>query len=127
MSKKRKKKKPPEDDRSLIEVSNDSGDHWVADVPTKGVEETEKSLKDAGAVPDRDESLLRRYNAKRVVDNRDSEEYRYRSARVVDEDEDLEDSGDREEDRSDFEPDSDDAEPDENREASEQPPVWKFW
>lgn len=121
-----KKKKLPEDDRSLIEVSNDSGDHWVADVPTGGVRDTEKSLKDAGAVPDRDEDLRRRYDAARIVDSRDSEEYRYRSARIVDEEEDEEDSYDREEDRSDEEPHSDD-EPDSDSEHSEQSPVWKFW
>lgn len=125
MSKPRKKK-PPEGDRSLIEVSNDSGDHWVADVPTEGVTETEKSLKKAGAVPDKDEDLRKRYDAARVVDNRDSEEYRYRSARAVDEEEDTEDTYDREEDRSDEEPHSDD-EPDSDSERSEQSPGWKFW
>lgn len=120
------KKKPPKDDRSLIEVSNDDGDHWVADVPTKGVKDTEKSLKDAGAVPDRDEALRKRYDAARVVDNRDSEAYRYRSARVVDEEEDAEDTYDQEEDRSDEEPHSDD-EPDGDSERSEQSPGWKIW
>ena len=25
--------KPGEEDRSLVEISNDAGDHWVADIP----------------------------------------------------------------------------------------------
>ena len=115
-----RRKKLPKDDRSLIEVSNDEGDQWVADIPTKGVAETEKSLRDAGVVRDDDDRLLRRYDAARVVDNRDSKQYKYRSDRVVDEDEDREDNHDREEDLSDLEPDNDD-------ELTEQSPVWKFW
>ena len=122
-----RKKKLPKDDRSLIEVSNDSGDHWVADIPTKGVKDTEQSLKNAGAVRDDDEERVsRRYDAARVVEKRDSMQYRYRSERVVDEEEDLEDNNDREEDKSDYEPHSDD-EPDNDSEASEQSPSWKFW
>lgn len=122
-----RKKKRPADDRSLIEVSNDNGDHWVADIPTKGVKETEQSLKEAGAVRDEDaQKVSRRFDAARVVDKRDSKQYRYRSERVVDEKEDLEDNYDREEDKSDLEPDSDD-EPDNESERSEQSPVWKFW
>lgn len=122
-----RKKKRPADDRSLIEVSNDNGDHWVADIPTKGVKETEQSLKEAGAVRDEDEQKVsRRFDAARVVDKRDSNQYRYRSERVVDEKEDLEDNHDREDDRSDLEPDSDD-EPDNESERSAQSPVWRFW
>jgi hypothetical protein len=129
----KKRKKLPDDDRSLVEISNDEGDQWVADIPTKGVKETEQSLKDAGAVKDDDEKKVsRRYDAARVVERRDSGQYRYRSARVVNEDEDLEDSHDREGDRSDYEPDVDDEpdsnyEPDSDSERSEQSPVWKFW
>ena len=109
-----KKKTITADDLSLIEVSNDSGDHWVASIPTGDVKATEKSLRQAGAVRDDDEERLsRRYDAARVVANRDSAQYRYRSARVVDETEDLEDSYDREADESDVE-------------GSEQSPVWKF-
>lgn len=128
MPKKKKKpsQQPSANDRSLIEVSNDEGDHWVADIPTKSVKKTEDSLREAGAVRDDDDKLLRRYDAARVVDRRDSEQYRYRSARVVDEGEDLEATHDREEDRSDLEPDSDE-EPDSDSELSEQSPVWKFW
>ena len=123
----KRKKKLPADDRSMIEVSNDSGDHWVADIPTKGVKDTEKALQDAGAVRDEDETKLsRRYDAARVVERRDSNQYRYRSERVVDEDEDLEDTHDREEDKSDYEPHSDD-EPDNDNEQSEQSPFWKIW
>jgi hypothetical protein len=40
--------KDDEEDRSLVEISNDAGDHWVADVPTDGVKETEQALRDAG-------------------------------------------------------------------------------
>ncbi|MEM9947180.1 MAG: hypothetical protein AAF810_14075 [Cyanobacteria bacterium P01_D01_bin.36] len=123
----RKKKKVDADDRSLLEVSNDSGDHWVADIPSDGVEETEKSLRNAGVVRDDDEERVsRRYDAARVVEKRDSDQYRYRSERITDEDEDSEDTYDREEDRSDLEPDNDE-EPDSDDERSEQSPVWKFW
>ena len=123
----RKKKKVDADDRSLLEVSNDSGDHWVADIPSDGDEETEKSLRNAGVVRDDDEERVsRRYDAARVVEKRDSDQYRYRSERITDEDEDSEDTYDREEDRSDLEPDNDE-EPDSDDERSEQSPVWKFW
>ena len=123
----RKKKMVDADDRSLLEVSNDSGDHWVADIPSDGVEETEKSLRNAGVVRDDDEERVsRRYDAARVVEKRDSDQYRYRSERITDEDEDSEDTYDREEDRSDLEPDNDE-EPDSDDERSEQSPVCKFW
>lgn len=123
----KRKKKLPDDDRSLIEISNDSGDQYVADIPTKGVKETEDSLRKAGAVRDDDEERVsRRFDAARVVEKRDPKQYRYRSERVVDEDEDLEDNNDREQDKSDYEPHSDD-EPDNDDERSEQSPVWKFW
>ena len=67
-----------------------------------------------------------------LVERRDSKQYRYRSEKVVDKKEDLEDSHDREGDRSDYEPDVDDEpdsnyEPDSDSERSEQSPVWKFW
>lgn len=79
-----------EGDRSLIEISNDNGDHWVADIPNDGVKETEKALRDAGVEQDKDDRLLNVFRANRVVDNRDSDQYRYRSEPVVDENEDLE-------------------------------------
>ncbi|MBE9157012.1 hypothetical protein IQ265_09265 [Nodosilinea sp. LEGE 06152] len=91
-----RRKSEEEDDRSLLEISNDSGDHWVADIPTKGVKETEKALRDAGVERDDDERLVNTYQASRIVDSRDSNQHRYRSERVVDEAEDLEDSYDRE-------------------------------
>ncbi|MFE4108412.1 hypothetical protein [Almyronema epifaneia] len=108
-----RKKRDDDDDRSLIEISNDKGDHWVADIPTKDVKDTEKALRSAGVERDKDDQLLQRYDAKRVVDNRDSEQYRYHSDRVVDENEDLEDSHDQEEDTSD-------------NERSEQS-AWRWW
>lgn len=94
-----KRKKPDEGDRSLIEISNDAGDHWVADIPTSGVKDTEKALRQAGLGRDTDEQLTQVYRADLMIDSRDSHQHRYRSARVVDEDEDLEDNGDREDDR----------------------------
>jgi hypothetical protein len=47
--------KPDEEDRSLVEISNDAGDHWVADIPTSGVKETEQALRDAGLEQDNDD------------------------------------------------------------------------
>jgi hypothetical protein len=82
--------KDDEEDRSLIEISNDAGDHWVADVPTDGVKETERALRDAGVKEDNDDLISKIFGASRIADKRDSEESRYRSDRVVDEEEDLE-------------------------------------
>ncbi|NEP15443.1 MAG: hypothetical protein F6J97_00900 [Leptolyngbya sp. SIO4C1] len=107
------KKDDEEEDRSLVEISNDEGDHWVADIPTKGVKETEKSLRAAGVERGDDEKLMRMYNAAEKVDQRDSSQYRFHSDRVIDEKEDLEDTFDREEDDSDSE-------------HSEQS-AWRFW
>ena len=109
-----RRKSDDDDDRSLIEISNDKGDHWVADIPTKGVKETEKALRNAEVEKDNDERLGDVFGASRVVDSRDSEQHRYRSERVVDETEDLEDSHDRENDTSD-------------EERSEQAPSWLSW
>ncbi len=116
-----------EEDRSLIEISNDSGDHYVADIPTQGVRETEKALRDAGVDRDDDERLVNTYQPKRIVDSRDSKQHRYRSERVVDKGEDLEDSYDRE-DVSDLEDDPSDREDDTSDfEESEQPATWRWW
>jgi hypothetical protein len=93
-----KRKKPDKDDRSLIEISNDAGDHWVADIPTSGVKETEKALRKAGLRRDIDEHLTQVYRADRIIEQRDPSQYRYHSDRVIDEDEDLEDNGDLEDD-----------------------------
>lgn len=122
-----RRKNEDEDDRSLIEISNDSGDHWVADIPTKGVKETEKALRDAGVERDNDERLLSTYQPSRIVDSRDSEQQRYRSERVVNEGEDLEDTYDRENDTSDREEDRGDWEDNGDLEESEQPASWRFW
>lgn len=121
--------KPEEEpeDHSLIEISNDSGDHWVADIPTTGVKATEKALRDAGVEGDNDERLLNTYQPSRIVDSRDPDQYRYRSERVVDEGEDLEDSYDRE-DVSDMEDDLSEREDDTSDfEESEQPATWRWW
>ena len=123
----RRKNNEDEDDRSLIEISNDSGDHWVADIPTEGVKETEKALRDAGVARDDDERLVNTYQPSRIVDSRDSKQHRYRSERVVDEGEDLEDSHDRENDDSDREEDRSDWEDNGDREESEQPATWRWW
>lgn len=120
--------KPDEEDRSLVEISNDSGDHWVADIPRKGVEETERALREAGVERDTDDRLLNVYRPDLVVKKRDSQQYRYRSERVVDEGEDLEDSYDQENDASDLEDDRSDWEDDRSDfEESEQPTSWFSW
>ena len=90
----------PDDDESLIEVSNDNGDHWVANVPTENIVETSSLLMNAGIVRDHDDQLSRDYRAGTIAEDRDHEEYRFRSARVVDEAEDLEENGDLEDDRT---------------------------
>jgi hypothetical protein len=82
--------KPDEEDRSLVEISNDAGDHWVADIPTSEVKETEQALRDAGLEQDNDDCLINIFGARRIVDNRDAQQCRYRSERVVNESEDLE-------------------------------------
>jgi hypothetical protein len=118
-----------EEDRSLIEVSNDAGDHWVADIPAEGVQETERALRDAGVEEDNDDLVSKIFGASRIADRRDSEEYRYRSARVVDEDEDLEDSHDQENDTSDYEDFFDREDDTSDFEESEQPAEggWFSW
>lgn len=78
--------------------------------PPVAFRETERALRRAGVERDDDERLSQVYGADRMVDRRDSEQYRYRSESVVDRDEDLEDSYDREDDRSDWERDEQPAE-----------------
>lgn len=84
--------KPEEEpeDRSLIEISNDSGDHYVANVPSDGVAKTERALRDADVERDKDDQLSRQYNAAEKAESRDKEQYRYRSEPVVNSKEDLE-------------------------------------
>lgn len=120
--------KPEEEpkDRSLVEISNDKGDHWVADVPSKSVRDTEKALRDAGVSRDKDEQLSERLNPAAKFDKRNHEEYRYQTEKVVDPNEDLEDSHDRENDRSDYEPDSDREADSCDDEESEQT-AWRWW
>ena len=60
--------KSDDEDKSLIEISNDNGDHWVAEVPTKDVKKTEKALKEAGCERDYDEWVAASYHAKKVYD-----------------------------------------------------------
>ena len=93
-----------EEDRSVFEVSNDKGDHWVGDVPSSAVDDVSRQLKDAGAIPDRDAETVAKYiNAAQIVEARDSDQHRFKAERVIDEGEELEDNGDREEDKSDSE------------------------
>ena len=93
-----------EEDRSVFEVSNGKGDHWVGDVPSSAVDDVSRKLQDAGVVLDRDEETVAKYiNAAQIVEARDSNQHRFKAERVIDEGEDLEDNGDREEDKSDFE------------------------
>lgn len=109
-------KRPGKDDESIIEVSNDNGDHWVAHVPTNQVRNIEKELRNAGCERDNDEEQrFYRNNSdmQRYVDERDHDKYRFRSERIINESEDLEDSYDRENDDSD-------------REPNEQP-AWRWW
>lgn len=106
-----KKRKDNEDDRSLIEISNDSGDHWVADIPTDGQGEARKIMRQGKVELDRDEQLSREFGGRRQIERRDPNQHRYRMERVVDEGEDLEDSYDQENDTSD-------------EERSEQSPTW---
>lgn len=90
---KRKQDDLPEGDRSLIEIGNDAGDHYVADLPTNAVSGVEKELRKAGVEPDTDELDFKGQPASRVqrmLAKRDSNQHRYRSGRVVDEGEDLE-------------------------------------
>ena len=86
-------------DRSLIEVGNDSGDHIVIEVPTKKSWQTIRALRKAGVERDgtQDPKPLRRVRDE--VDNRDPNQHRYSSGRVVDEREDDEDTHDAEPER----------------------------
>ena len=86
-----------DDDSSLIEVSNDRGDHIVIEVPTDKAWEVTKQLRKAGVEQDIDEAQhSRHYKAEDRIKGRDPEQYRSRSRPVVDESEDLEDSHDAE-------------------------------
>lgn len=78
------------EDTSLVQISNDIGDHIVAEVPTNAVDSIEIALGEAGLSPDNDESYTNLYSAERKYEQRDHEEMRYTSAPVVNEDEDLE-------------------------------------
>jgi hypothetical protein len=120
--------KPEEEpeDHSLVEISNDAGDHYVVNIPSQGVQETEKALRDAGVQQDTDEQLLNTYQPSRIVDSRDPKQHRYRSAPVVDQGEDLEDTYDQENDQSDREEDRSDWEDNGDFEESEQPATWRL-
>ena len=75
-------------DRSLIEISNDRGTHIVVDVPTDEVGKVNRALRKAGVG----------YETRKDR-NRDPDKYRSRSTRVIDEQEDYEDSHDAEPER----------------------------
>ena len=89
-----------EKNRLIVEVSNDEGDSYVIDVP-KGRKSGQviTGLTDAGIdrdpINDRSERAERK---RRILEARDSEEYRWESDESVDRDEDLEDKGDHEPD-----------------------------
>lgn len=83
----------PEDedeDRIVGEISNDSGDHAVFDVPAKAEKDIKRIMRANNVEPDRDDQLSRQYNAAKRVDQRDSDQLRYRMDRTVDQDEDRE-------------------------------------
>ena len=89
-----------EKNRLIVEVSNDEGDSYVIDVP-KGRKSGQviTGLTDAGIdrdpINDRSERAERK---RRILEARDSEEYRWESDESVDRAEDLEDNGDHEPD-----------------------------
>lgn len=100
-----------DEDESLIEISNDEGDHWVVSTPTEETHGVLGWLFGAGVERDRDESYhSNSMRGRETVDSRDSHQYRTYSNRVVDEQEDDEDSYDRENDRSDYERNEQEAE-----------------
>lgn len=90
--KKARKGQIPEGDRTVGELSSDGGDHVVYEVPTSAAKTVERLMRDAGVERDRDEDLLSRDPrvAQRMVGSRDSQQLRYRQARVVDPSEDRE-------------------------------------
>ena len=119
-----------DEDESLIEISNDEGDHWVVSTPTEETEGVLGWLFGASVEEDDDERYRWNYDkGRRAVERRDSHQYRAHSERVVDEYEDNEDTYDRENDRSDYE-DSHDREADFcDREEDEQEAEhwWQWW
>ncbi|MDV3351706.1 hypothetical protein QGP82_23590 [Leptothoe sp. LEGE 181152] len=91
----------PEDDEAIMEISNDEGDHWVMHVPTHDLLQTGSSLIGAGAEVDKDEELYYQpKKAQQEYDSRDHQQYRFKAARIVDEDEDDESTFDYEDDRT---------------------------
>ena len=85
----------------LIEISNDDGDHWVAELPAKGIKQTTDALKNADVVSDTDEDDYRVYCTQSASNKRDSSEYRFKKAPVFDKNIDLEPDDDY--DDSDYE------------------------
>ena len=84
--------KPEEEpeDSSLVEISNDRGDHIVVNTPTHddALDVEGQARRELGAKVDKDEKLGARGQFEYQI--RDDDEYRVRSARVVDSNEDLE-------------------------------------
>lgn len=110
-------------DESLIEVSNDNGDHWVASVLTEDIVATSSLLINAGVARDQDDQLSRDYRAGIIAEDRDHEEYRFKTAPVVDGAEDLEANGDLEDDRTrDW-----DREPTTTYDESQVPKQFRWW
>lgn len=131
-----------EPDKSLIEVSNDSGDHIVIEMPTDYVREVEEELRKAGCKPDKTEAVGIQANTKRqqrAYEKRDHKAFNFFSRRVVNDfeelecngdyeqdDSDLEDTFDKENDRSDWEPDNQPEFDAADFEANEQPVIWRW-
>lgn len=89
-----------EKNRLIVEVSNDDGDSYVIDVPkSRKSGQVITDLTEAGinrdSIDDRSERPERK---RRILEARDSEEYRWQSGESVDRQEDLEDTGDYEPD-----------------------------
>ena len=77
-------KNEPTEETRLVEISNDDGDHWVAELPAKGIKQTTDALRDAGATRDTDERDYRDPWAEKFVDRRNSSDYRFKTAPVYD-------------------------------------------
>lgn len=109
-------KKQEDDDTALVEISNDNGDHYVAEIPSNDADEVRGWFRKSGMRNDQDYEDYRHDAAQQQYSRRDHDAHRYRIERVVDESEDLEDSYDQENDTSDYE-------------RSEQPAEswWSWW
>ena len=97
--------KPEEEpsNRTIGEISNDQDDHIVFAIPSKDEGTVRRIMRDNNIKLDRDEDLSDTRAGRRQIEQRNSQENRYRMQKVVDSTEDLEDSFDQENDNSDEE------------------------